>query len=144
MSNTYQAKSGFKSFVLTLSLSLVIFSALYYVVTDMSKEVDIEKEEEQNKVTVNTEDSIFKRLSEQTSNNREGTVLAGAETAGGTPSTLDTAEETTESTVPDTGSNTFMGIATGFILLTAALYMIINGPRKLALSEFEKDVLKDL
>lgn len=145
MSNTYQAKSGFKSFILTLSLSLVIFSALYYVVTDVSKDVDIEKRESDEKVVLNTKDSIFGKLSEQKLDRTEQAVLAGATTTEeGTPGTLDAVEEATESTVPVTGSNTFTGITIGFGFLTVALYIIFSGPRRMALIGFEKKVVKNL
>ena len=44
MNSSNQSKNGFKTFLITVSLSLVVFSALYYVITDSRDNVDIEEE----------------------------------------------------------------------------------------------------
>lgn len=150
--NNEQAKNGFKSFVVTLSVSFVIFGALYYLITDASDTASIDSYSSVEKTEtvaynpndnkgqvwydgrdikgIGSERSYFGDLVDTPVDNAEPTVLAGA-------------DESTESTVPDTGSNTLAG--TIFVLgsFSVALYAILIFPRKFALSGFEKDVTQD-
>lgn len=140
-----QAQKGFKTFLLTLSVSLIIFSVLYYVITSTSNETDLSADVEaevDTSVSMKTEnqpeaETVFGQLAaKQTETNRA--VLAGAATA-------DATEETTESTVPDSG---IVGVTAGLIMsavaFVVAVFVIAKDPRKLALSSFERSVLKDL
>ena len=153
MYSEQQAKNGFKTFVVTLSVSLVLFGALYYLVTDYPEEIDIEtasvtKEDEvayngdktaefavkgiSDKATSENsdEDTVFGKINQQAVNAQPSVVMAGA-------------EESTESTVPDTGSEQVLGIAMSMVFFSGALYILLTGPRKFALSGFEKDMTKN-
>ncbi len=141
-----QAKSGFKTFVVTLSVSLLLFGALYYLITGFSQEIDIEDSSatfDGGKTTVvynaadaseevmgaTTQSSVFGEIAEAPVDAQPATVLAAGDVA-----------ETTESTVPATGSNTLLGITMAVASFSAAAYVLLIGPRKLALSGFERDV----
>ena len=152
--NNEQAKNGFKTFVVTLFVSLVIFGALYYLITGNSKTVNIDSYsavtktetvaynpegpsqegevwyDAKNVKGVGSERSYFGNLTDTPVDNAAPTVLAGA-------------DEATESSVPDTGSNTLAG--TIFVLgsFSVALYAILVFPRKFALSGFEKEVTRN-
>lgn len=147
MNNT-QAKNGFKTFIITLSISLVIFSALYYVITDSSPEVNIEDDIVQvSSVEVVEEEeapTVFSTIAMESGKSSypvsetpsSPVVLSGADTT-----------ETTESTspVPDTGSSEItMGLLVSVVILTLGTYLIKLGPRNLALSSFENRVKKEL
>jgi hypothetical protein len=150
-----QAKNGFKTFIVTLSVSLVVFSALYYVVNDVSGNVDIEDYQAIEKKAVAFEvekevkgaktESAFGLLA-NTTPLEEPQVLAGTDdattttdttTATTTTTTTATTDETVESTVPETGSATLMGTLVSVGLFSVALYFILVGPRKFALASFE-------
>ena len=132
-----QAKSGFKTFITTLGISLVVFSAAYYFLTNLSAGIpDAEtfqgkkSEELADSSTTTAQPTVFGVI-----NNRpevtQPAVLAGTTTT-----------ETTESTVPGTGSNTLAGTLIGVSALSLAGYLIFVGPRKLALKGFERDITK--
>ena len=136
--NSYQAKNGFKTFVITLSLALVIFSSLYYLVTGSSSNVNIEDDLESSNELAQAESkpSVFEDISKESAANTLPVVLAGADST-----------ETTETTtaVPDTGT---AGITYALFASTALLafgaFVVGRGPRKLALSSFEERVIKTL
>lgn len=142
MDKNTQAKNGFKTFVVTLSVSLVIFSAIYYFVTDYSSDVDIE----------NYDDSIGANVKGDSDSKETvfGTINAGdanpVDTSKTAPRVLAEEDtiETTESTVPDTGSGTLVGTILGVGSLAAAGYAILVGPRNLAMAGFENKVLRGL
>jgi hypothetical protein len=150
MNNSEVAKNGFKTFIVTLVTSLFLFSVLYYVLNGAAADVDIEqtdlKVENQSAVAadatsavevsddvagVTTSRSVFGELSQEEIDTPVGTVLAGA-------------SEST-SAVPSTGSTE---ITYGFLLSLVALglgaYLIFLGPRKAAIKQFERDVMRDL
>lgn len=144
-----QAKSGFKTFVVTLSVSLVVFGAIYYLITGFSQEIDIESSsasldagktsmvydsDTQNEQVMgaSTQNSVFNEIAQAPVNAQPATVLAAGD-----------AIETTESTVPVTGSNTLLGITMVIVSFSIATYIMFMGPRKLALSGFEKDITQD-
>jgi len=140
-----QAKNGFKTFVVTLSVSLLLFGALYYLITDFSSDIDIEDTSAGKPTTVaydpstvkgtTTQNSVFKDITETPVKTKPATVLAEAD------DTTTTTEETTESTVPDTGSETLIGTVLAMGFFSAAVYILVVGPRKFALAGFEKDML---
>jgi hypothetical protein len=136
------AKNGFKTFVVTLSVSLLLFGALYYLITDFSSDVDIENTASKSGTfaydpitTVKgstTQNSVFGSIVEEPVKTQPAAVLAETDTI--------TATETTESTVPDTGSETLIGTMISIGFFSAAVYILVVGPRKFAMAGFEKDM----
>src|SRR4030042_4042044 len=111
MNNSTQAQKGFQTFILTLSVSLIIFSVIYYFVTNLNKTPDISEdinkdvtkeevisyEKEQQAVD---ESPVFRKLAEQDMETPRRAVLAGATQGGGSGGN----DETTQSTpVPTSG-----------------------------------------
>lgn len=144
MNNSYQAKNGFKTFLVTLVISLGVFGLVYYLTSYPTYEVDIESSTGGESVgvvesaksdlvsddPVKVEKSPFGELNTQTPDVPRRTVLAGA----------DTTEETTESTtpVPDTGMmGMTVSLFASLLVLAGGLYYIYLGPRSLALKSFE-------
>jgi len=128
-----EEKNGVKTFVITLAISMVVFGALYYLISDFSKEVNIES----SSISVNIKkDSPFESLTAQKFD-------AGAPAVLGT--TTDEATETTESTspAPDTGSNDVLVLALSTLAILGAAYLALIGPKKFALSDFEKNTTKN-
>ena len=142
MDKNTQAKNGFKTFVVTLSVSLVIFSAIYYFVTDYSSNVDIE----------NFDDSVSSNVKDDNKTVEEKETVFGTMNARDVDSTYKSPDvlaehdtmETTESTVPDTGSGTLVGTILGVGSLAVAGYAILVGPRNLAMAGFENKILKGI
>jgi hypothetical protein len=143
-----QAQNGFKTFLVTLVVSLVAFSAIYYLVSDSSGNVDIESNSEQaivqtpnQKVADNsnlqpeTQPSVFEEISKKP-------VSDSAMIAYSNANVLGVADETSESTVPNTGSETFAGTLAALAFFAVALYLLVIGPRKLAIEGFESEMLK--
>jgi hypothetical protein len=141
MDKSTQAKNGFKTFILTLSVSLVIFSAIYYFITDYSSNVDIESFDssmgdsqgvmDESDKSEGMGSSVFATINASDVDAAPRQVLGGADTG-----------ETTESTVPDTGSETLLGTMLGVGFFAAAVYVAFVGPRKLAIQNFESNMLK--
>lgn len=164
MNKELQAKNGFKTFIVTLSVSLVIFSAIYYLITDSTGNVDIESSDPVAfEVKGASTESVFKDISTKPTH-ADPAVLQAADTTEdttgdameedamvddtttGTDATDNTAmeEEVEEATVPDTGSETLVGTMMALGFFAAAVYMILAGPRKLAIAEFENKISKEL
>lgn len=139
--------SGVKTFLVTLSVSLVIFGGAYYYITDSENSdkntsyteaygAPEELTTEEKISATNDEVSPFGKLAETTpqAEIQRSAVLAGADTM-----------ETTESTVavPDTGSDMILWgvVATSLLGLTA--YLAVSGPRKTALTSFEQKFFRD-
>jgi len=158
MNNSYQAKSGFKTFIFALIISLGLFGVFYYITSYSADTVDIETHSEV-KVLGSDIESAFEKLAEEKMDTQPRYVLAGADNLDD----LDDAygedydgdymgglgyetEETTESTdgVPETGS---VSITLAFMLsltiISYALYTFWLGPRKVALSRFERGFFED-
>ena len=137
MDTNAQAKSGFKTFVTTLGISLVVFSVAYYFLTSLSGGTPDAETFESKKDTsladsTSVEPSVFGVINTRpTPTVTQPAVLAGADTT-----------ETTESTIPATGSDTLAGTMIGVSALSVAAYMVFVGPRKIALKAFEKDATK--
>jgi len=156
--NSDSAKSGFKTFILTLSISLIVFSVIYYLVTNGSEDSNTSayqaslapaavseepKEvlgtEADNAPAIESEEvSIFGELAAadvKSPSTGSAAVLAGA-TSSPTPQTT--------SSVPETG---LVGITAGLLVslvfFLTGMYYISSNPRKSALTGFEKKVLKD-
>lgn len=143
-----QAKNGFKTFMVTLVISLVLFGSLYYLLTGFSEEIDIESDAMSLETSTTTESneepakevafdksavqgtttSVFQEIEKKPVTAKPAYVLAGS------------TSEASESSVPSTGSETVFGIALATFSFAAAIFVIAFGPRKIALSEFEKEM----
>ena len=148
MYSEQQAKNGFKTFVVTLSISLLLFGALYYIITDFSSEIDIESSAKANdtvayipEVKGTSDYSVFGGISEINVDATSGTVLAAGDTVED-ETVIEVAEESTESTVPDTGSEQVIGMVLAMGFFSATAYVLVAGPRKLALARFEESAVK--
>ncbi len=162
MNNSEQAKNGFKTFLITFGVSLLVFGFFYYLLSDTSaNEISIEDEKsntlgytktieevaETPKVDVTkevayidntsatSEDTPFGKLSSQKIDSPSRVVLAGA--------TSQTTQSTTP--VPETGDFTItVALLTSLSLIGFFVYMLVLNPRKYALSKFEEDAMHDL
>jgi hypothetical protein len=162
MNNSESAKRGFRTFILTLSISLIVFSAVYYVLTTYDpnsksgeEQMGIADELGANGVTGNNnaagknsskgggspsvqgiEDkrTVFGEIISKKPQVQAQEVLAGATSA----------PETTQSStpIPVTGFTemTFGLLLSLGLFIGAMVYNLIN-PRKFALSNFEKKML---
>lgn len=78
MNNSQQAKNGLKTFLITVAISLVVFTGLYYLITGSNNEEEVTLEEqttevEPEQVTANVQEtttgdpetSVFESLSEE-------------------------------------------------------------------------------
>ncbi len=150
MNNSTQAQKGFKTFLLTLSVSLIIFSVIYYVITNSSTRTEslpkdvvgsvTETQKEQVAPTPDKkeDESTFGKLAYQQVNVESRAVLAGA-----TVSTSSTSQTTTS--VPQTGMvGVTFGLVTSGLLFILAMTMISKDPRRLAMNSFERKTLKKL
>ena len=143
MNNSSQAQKGFKTFVLTLSISLIVFSVIYYYMSQTSSTVagvgteaaaPVEEGQSVKVEPLKIESkSVFADLSASKPNVASKAVLAGA-----------TEVPQTTTAVPATGvtSITF-GLMVSFAAFLAGMIVIMQNPRKLALASFEKRVRKN-
>lgn len=136
MNNTQTAKNGFKTFAITLVVSLAVFGLFYYVLSAGTKTPDIEKEtsstvtDSKNTLALSVA-SPFKDLSQNKMDVKRKVVLS----------------ESTQSTtsVPETGGESItIGLIISSVILFLGFYVVYVGPRKYALNSFEKKVLDDL
>ena len=146
VSRSTSAASSFRTFILTLSVSLIIFSVIYYFMSSSGNDLDIFEnslsdssvvEMEKELVRSAKSESVFGEIATKDPDTQARFVLAGA----------DEVDETTESTtsVPETGIfSVTAGLISATILFLAGLIIISSNPRKLALNTFEKSVTKDL
>ena len=156
MNNGESAKKGFRTFILTLSVSLIVFSAVFYVLTTYSSDKNpvrstgTEVAVEQNVVgneAANVQGAKDEREGEKTvfgdivskkPTTKPQEVLAGATSA---PSAQSAPQST--SSVPETGyTEMTIGLLLSLALFVGAMIYNSKNPRKMALSSFEKDVLK--
>lgn len=139
-----QAKNGFKTFIITLSVSLIVFSALYYLINvSVSRKVDIEQNESvvgsvlpastEAKVETPKKETVFGPIANTKVASQPKVVLAG--------STTQTTQSTTP--VPVTGSTEMTyALLISSVIISLGTFMYLAGPRKAAIASFEKDVLK--
>jgi hypothetical protein len=146
-----QAKNGFKTFVVTLAISLVVFGGLYYLITGFSDEIDIEDTSASMEADIaykktgvqGRTTSVFQEISEKPVNAHPAAVLAGADeviTEESTESTTTTTATTTSTVVPGTGSETLIGTMLSISFFTLTAYTLFVGPRKFALKKFEEEI----
>ncbi|MBU1132768.1 MAG: hypothetical protein ABIA11_00280 [Patescibacteria group bacterium] len=136
------AASSFRTFILTLSISLIVFSAIYYVMSSSGMDTDVfENSLSDNSVTEESvkgtsSESVFGEIATREPETQARFVLAGT----------DEVEETTQSTttVPETG---ILSVTTGLfgalIFFIAGIIVVALNPRKLALDTFEKTVTRE-
>jgi hypothetical protein len=142
MNNSTIAKNGFKTFILTLAVCLIVFSVIYYIQTDSSNKVNIEstdkvsqaKEDASKQVASAADTSVFKAITNDKTQVPTKAVLGSATTT-----------ETTQSTVPTTGITeiTYAFVVSLGITLFG-VYLFVYEPRRRALLDFERKVKKDL
>lgn len=144
MNNTYQAKNGFKTFLLTLVISLSVFGVVYYVTSYPSYRIDIDShtggspEEVEVLSDSSSATSPFAQLTKEEVSTPKRVVLAGSTVSSGT-----SPQETTQSTVPDTGVISMtISLFISLVILFAGVYYIYLGPHKLALKSFENKILE--
>lgn len=134
MNKSQQAKDGFKTFIITLSFSLVVFSAIYYIFTGSQKKPGIEEDtlSTTDSRVLSSQTSVFEKMSEEKLDVKSPAVLSGAGTF----------PEATQSTVPATGSNMPVSLILSLGALTFSAYILILGPQKFALRDFEERTTK--
>ena len=163
--NSDSAKNGFKTFILTLSISLIVFSVVYYLVTNSSGDTSsapyqasvapatvvavaptetlalADDTGQVERASDSPTGSVFGEIVDKPADALPtgAAVLAGATSSPVTPQTTGSG-----STVPETG---IVGITAGLLVslvfFLTGMYYISSNPRKTALSGFEKKVLKD-
>ena len=150
-----QAKKGLNTFVLTLSISLIVFSTIYYFMTSNSVE-DESFTDSSDKVTVVQEpvmndnpassETVFGSLAQADPGATSRQVLAETDEAIDTTTTTTTVTETTQSNSNlDTGVTSItIGLFAAFTLFISAVIFVYKNPRKMALSGFEKKTTKGL
>ncbi len=155
MNNRHQAQNGFKTFVLTLLISLGVFGVVYYITSYPTHTIDID-EHTRSEETLGYEDSSpFAELNREDSSVPRRDVLAemeGPENEEALGEDLHQEEQTAEeetvtatgeaTPVPDTGvAGLTISLFASLLVLAAGLTYIYLGPRSLALKSFEDDIL---
>jgi len=164
MQNSDNAKKGFKTFILTLSVSLIIFSVVYYFMTNNGSSSDSDLLSDTSSVTDKvTEDadvvSPFGQIAAKKPSTSEfsnvpavlagttvgvGTTTPGTSIGGTTTGTTGVTTTVKQSTVPVTGTmDITIGLIVSSLIFAAAVFWNKLNPRKFALAGFEKKVLED-
>lgn len=140
MNSFDHAQKGFKTFIVTLTISLVVFSILYYFLSN-KPEADINGNGSAKETAMTSgyvaSASPFEDLANKKIDVPKRAVLAGATEAGDTTTTTTVAQ--TSASVPNTGTTevTIAFVVSG-ILLLIGFYVLYLNPRKLALQSFER------
>jgi len=158
-------ESNVKSIAVMVFVSVVLFGVFYYLITDATSTPSSSLRAQSEKVTQEavaqnylgdrvratenearaeviptsevkgdaTEVSVFKALSTQQAVVQPKMVLGGAD------------ENTPESTVPDTGSDTiFAAFVVSSLIMFTGIYMLLTQPKNMALAKFEKRIIREL
>jgi len=146
MNNSESAQKGFKTFILTLSISLLLFSAVYYALSTYSpenkstqsqaavaKETPVASVQGASTAKVESKDaSVFAEISKKKPQVKSPAVLSG---------TTQSTQSTTA--VPTTGAlGITVGLALSLSLFIGAMIFTSMNPRRIALRGFEREVLK--
>jgi len=157
-----QSTKGLSTFVLTLSISLIVFSAIYYFMTTNNTSSDSEYSDfsvgvvTEQKVEEKTEESapkpmtqgntdsdgsVFGKLASTSRDSYSGQVLAGTD-VGVVETELTEAEvpQTTQSNLQTGVTSITFGLFSALALFLSGMIFIRKGPRKVALSTFEKNI----
>lgn len=147
--------SNVKNIAVIAFVSVLLFGIFYYLITDVTNTPSSDLKAESQKVVTDsakrdylaensatkdtevkgdkTEVSVFKALSTQKADSQAKVVLGGAD------------EQTPESTVPDTGTNTIFGaFVMSSLIMFAGIYMLMTQPKDVALAKFEKRIIREL
>lgn len=156
-----QSTKGLSTFVLTLSISLIVFSAIYYFMTTktptsdyddvrvgVATETELEEEQDSQPITDNTGEevaagsSIFGQLASASPDSYSGQVLAGTDAVESEVPTEVPAEvsETTQSNLETGVTSITFGLISALALFISGMVFIHKGPRKVALNTFEKNI----
>lgn len=153
-----QSTKGLSTFVLTLSISLIVFSAIYYFMTtktsvseydDFNVGVVNETEPESTPLTeknTDEESSVFGKLASSSPDSYSGQVLAGTDAVESEVPTEVPAEvpaevsETTQSNLETGVTSITFGLISALALFISGMVFIHKGPRKVALNTFEKNI----
>ncbi|HAZ29339.1 TPA: hypothetical protein DCY43_01100 [candidate division WWE3 bacterium] len=150
------SNSNVKSIAIMVFVSVLLFGIFYYLITDVTSSSDLKTTTAQNTQTdtvladsqkVNNagapaqevkgdtaQVSVFKSLADQKTDVKPKAVLAGSDT-----------RETTQSTVPATGSNTiFVAFVISCLTMFTGIYLLITQKNGVALAKFEKRIIKEL
>ncbi len=146
--NEYTAKNGFKTFVLTLGISLLFFGLVYFLLnanTGVTENIDDAKMKTTNEEVLGTTTEAPKeQATEEVKVEEKPTVfaeIAKSKPSVVAPAVLAGATQSTQSTVPVTGTTSItLGFMTAVSLLAFSAYTMVKGPRKAALKSFERDV----
>lgn len=162
-----QAKNGFKTFLVTFVVSVLLFGAFYYVITGTSPDVSL-------KTGVPDTLAYLPNLPEPDQPNDSGkdglapaettdvlsanTIVPTAQNAQTNPFqelknqkpnaqpkvVLSGSNQTSQTTVPDTG---IFGITSGLLISSVLIglfaYIMLINPRKYALQKFEEEAAND-
>jgi hypothetical protein len=162
--NSYSIKSqqtkGLSTFILTLSISLIIFSAAYYLMTYKSSQpenssdpsvanVVVKEEESNNPVTDASggDKTVFGSIASAKPNTAYRQVLSGSDAvpSGTQVDDVSTTPQTTASANLETGvTSVTVGLILSFVLFAFTMVFVYKDPRKIALSTFEKKASKGL
>lgn len=167
MNNSDSAKKGFRTFILTLSISLLVFSAIYYGLTTYTPQNTLDEKKVEMADVSRTEDVSVPKVEDKASSvqgagDEETSSVKGisdkktlfgeindkkpqakpqeVEVLAGVAPVRQTTQSTTS--VPDTGLvEMTIGLALSLIFFVAAMTYNFMNPRKLALSKFERKVI---
>ncbi|MBU0534653.1 MAG: hypothetical protein ABIJ82_03980 [Patescibacteria group bacterium] len=148
--NSYSVQTSagrsFRTFLLTLSVSLILFSTVYYfLTTNASRPEALETSLNEKTVKKVSDDSEVKNQGEVAGLATKTVFgeIASKETGGQVRQVLAGSTETsqTTTTAPSTGTTgVTIGLFSALIFFVASLFVVSKNPRKLALSSFERKI----
>jgi len=168
MNNSESAKKGFRTFILTLAVSLMVFSAVYYVLTTYTQKQDSSQSASAAGAAIQQETAMAQEQAVAGEEENEN-VQGAKDERGGTMATVAAVPEEktvfgqiaqadphdvlagatsapqtpqTTSSVPTTGfSEMTIGLIVSLVLFVGAMIYTVKNPRKVALAKFEKGAL---
>jgi len=150
-----QARKGLSTFVLTLSISLIVFSTIYYLMTTNSSEpeeisspisavVTDETSAEPEVHGDSSQSTIFGEIASADPKDSYKQVLAGADEMT-EPATTTVTQTTQSNSNLNTGVTSItLGLVFSLVIFVFTIIFVSKNPRKLALSTFEKKTTKGL
>jgi hypothetical protein len=143
--NDQTAKAGFKTFVITLGVSLALFGVLYYFISaSTTKESNIENtevsENNSNALAVATTETV---PTDTTKKDERAAVFD--ELTKNAPSAVLAASSQSTTSVPVTGSTEItIALLSALGLLGYGALVYIKNPRRAAIENFENSITKRL
>ncbi len=148
--NSYSVQTSagrsFRTFLLTLSVSLILFSTVYYfLTTNASRPEALETSLNEKTVKKVSDDSEVKNQGEVAGLAAKTVFgeIASKETGGQVRQVLAGSTDTPQTTTaaPSTGTTSVtIGLFSALIFFIASLFIVSKNPRKLALSSFERKI----